>query len=183
MDPQNNSMIERPNPLPRAPDLRLLWAVSAVVWVVSLIIYVNLDLANPSTFWPSVANEVASATAGAAFSVLVAAFVFDRLRRAAERRASEQHRIEEQELQELTHMLWVEEYSLPYEGLINLMAEYVTQLHTELYRLCHINPMRRALETREYAGHLIATKVAQVKTRVSSLPFASTATPSGVPLL
>src|SRR5262245_4016527 len=95
---RRGSMIERPTVNQFAPDLRLLWAISAAIWTIALAVSVKLGLPPPTTFWRTVAHEVAGALAGAAFAVLVAAFVFDRLRRAAEVRAREGHEARLQEV-------------------------------------------------------------------------------------
>jgi len=170
-------MVERPTLPPLPPNLTRLYVISGVLWVICL----GLSVWIGDSPWAGLAvvQAVLDACAGAAFGVLIAAFIFDRFRRSAEERSRREHTKQSQLFDQALHDLWVDEFADPYETQIDVVMIHLVELSRRLLRLCRLGPVRRALEERKCGTHWIPSELLPLTTQVSvmaSAPISPTAT-------
>lgn len=175
------SLVERPGVADHAPDLRRLWLASTAVWVVSLVVQVRTGEDGP--FWRAVVNQAAGGLASAAFAVIVAAVIFDRLKNLAQRRADADREKRATEVRELQRRLWAEEYSMHYEQLVSLIVGQTVEIARQVYVSTRVTPVERALVARALGGPLLSMAVCEMEQPLLRLNFARTPSTSGITAL
>jgi hypothetical protein len=166
-------------PAPRVADadLRPLLVWGVVLWVLAS--SAALALGDDPVTAQIVVREVTKGLAGAAFGVLVAGLVFDRLKRQAERAAARRRDLEQEVLTAARRELWIQEHSLPYEGLVDEVTTDLCTLVRALLRVFRVEPVRRALQRRGVDPAFVVLGTTDLQDLELRLSFSETPTPSG----
>lgn len=173
-----NQLYEMPILRLPSPNLKRVLLVSAAVWCVT--VSVELILSEGGLTTKRAFEKATGGIAGAAFGILVAALVFDRLRARATREAHRRQEAEQAELTDFRRQLWSQEYSLSYEGLAGEVTAAIAELSRLLCNIFRIAPVRRALQRRGVGGSFLELEIADLDGLTTALSFSSSPTAEGM---